>query len=182
MTSLIVIRHPPVLDRDLCYGQSNPPCVVSDVELRVLHQQLEEIAVPAQRKLWTSPAERCLLVTRSLERKYALQAAPDARLWELSMGAFEGKRYSGLEKDATFIHWMSNWQTASTPNGESLAQLVERVGQFCSELQAETKHLVVAHAGVIRALWVLSEGLSFAAAMKRPVPHLMPFNIELRPF
>lgn len=178
MPRLLVVRHPRVQVSGVCYGQSDPPCTVSSEELAELAVQLNREDL-TQATLWSSPAQRCLLVSRHLTRALTLPLSIDVRLQELSMGSFEGLPYSQLEGMASFNHWMNHWTTQAPPRGESLQQLQARVSAWLEELVLERLHLVIAHAGIVRALRVLLDGMTWPAAMAQEVPYLSPVSFTL---
>jgi broad specificity phosphatase PhoE len=187
MAELIIIRHPPVLDTSICYGQINPPCELPaqdfEVLVDVLRSHLSEMQLSTEAKgkpvrLWSSPAERCLLVTRPLEEAFSWKATLDERLWELSMGEFEGRLKKELSTNEAFLNWMNNWQTLAPPGGETMAQMTERVAAWLQGLSEQETHIVVAHAGVIRSLMVLLRDITWPEALSEEVPHLGPHRFQ----
>jgi broad specificity phosphatase PhoE len=103
--------------------------------------------------------------TRETMERVRAQFAPplpdvsvDPRLIEISFGVYEGRLHTELsagemaiagERDASF------WDFRP-PEGESYADLAERVTSFCSALPGPA--IVVAHGGLLRVLRYLFEG------------------------
>jgi len=158
--TLYLVRHPrPLIAPGVCYGQldiaaENPALIVARLRSEL----------PADLPVWSSPLQRC----RTLAE--ALQSAPhiDARLMEMNFGAWEGRSWDDiprLELDA----WAADIDGYAPPGGESPRQLQQRVLAFVDELPAGA-HLLVTHAGVIRALLAAAAGETLAAALQRPAP------------
>ncbi|MGB5809069.1 MAG: histidine phosphatase family protein, partial [Polyangiales bacterium] len=87
---------------------------------------------------------------------------------------WEGRRWSEIERvDADPYHdWMAHWQTLAPPEGEALGVFETRVRRWHDSLDLEATHLLVAHAGVVRALRVLRHGVDWTSAMREAVPSL----------
>ena len=79
----------------------------------------------------------------------------DPRLKEVKFGDWEGRTRAGLNKDAP--HLLAERDAAGwnfcPPNGESYAQMSNRVADWLSAICTNT--IMVAHGGVIRILQVL---------------------------
>ncbi|HEY0136378.1 MAG TPA: histidine phosphatase family protein, partial [Nannocystis sp.] len=74
--------------------------------------------------------------------------------------------------------WTADWQHVAPPGGETVAQLEARVRGWWSALCREHTHLLLAHAGVIRALQVIA-GADWPTAMATPIDHLAPHRFTL---
>jgi len=177
---LWVARHPPVVARGLCYGRA-------DVQLagsaeRAADELRETFARTSCSTVWSSPSTRCASVAQMLARHWRADLRLDSRLFEIDFGKWEGRAWSSIEREepAAFSLWMNDWRTAAPPGGESIQALTARVGAWLADLRggavdesATGAQVVLAHAGVIRALLVILEGLTWDEAMKREVPHLV---------
>ncbi len=183
MTVLHVVRHPPVLERGICYGQTDLVAPLSNETYEDLASALAEATqrAPAE-AVWTSPARRCHRLARRIAREKGLPLEVDARLAELSFGTWEGRAWKDLEQDRAFVTWMHNWKTEAPPEGESLSELRARVVSWLRVVAPlYPAAFVIAHAGVIRAFRVLLEGWTWEAALQEPVPHLSPISFKLDP-
>ena len=97
----------------------------------------------------------------------------DARLMEMSFGDWEGLTWDEIyeqfptEMDA----WGANWFAVAPPNGESAKMLELRVRDWLKSI-SPGRHLVFTHAGVVRALRVISKTHSWENVMAVSVPYL----------
>ncbi|MEM7526475.1 MAG: histidine phosphatase family protein [Pseudomonadota bacterium] len=172
MTTLIMLRHPtPLGGAGLCYGRLDLPCAP---------EAAEEIAVacasaPKACSILSSPASRALSLARALAARDGLAVEVDARLQELDFGAWEGRRWSEIDRRES-DPWATDPMNRAPPGGESFAALRARVSDALDELAERT--LIVTHAGPIRAARMRAEGISFEAAFAEPVAHAVPIRLD----
>lgn len=172
---LYLIRHTRVATpAGLCYGQMDVPVAETfDTEA----QQVRAVLPPRLPPVWSSPSQRCRLLAETLASSLRL----DARLKELSFGDWEGRTWAELDSPEA-RHWGNHWQTARPPNGETLPELVERVGAFLQELPAGDQ-VIVAHAGPIRVLLHLLTGASLEEVFQRKIGYgeviQVPWHTEI---
>lgn len=121
----------------------------------------------------SSPVSRCVEPAALLAAAWGCPHRVDARLLELHYGAWQGRAWTAIEREdgERFARYMQHWQTEAPPGGERPRDLELRVRSWYAELP-EGDHLLVAHAGVVRALRVLTSGAAWDEAMQRDVPHL----------
>ena len=179
-SSVLFFRHSPVIEKGLCYGQSDHETEHSALEVAHLFSRTELLTLNESDlsydhiQLWSSPAVRCAEPARmiSLQQHWTLMIDP--RLYELSFGKWEGLTWEEIERrdKIAFHQWMAHWKTKSPPQGECLEELSQRVGEWYKQLPSNTLHILIGHAGVWRALLVLSKQLSWDEAMSVEVPHL----------
>jgi alpha-ribazole phosphatase len=96
------------------------------------------------------------------ERAAALHE--DRRWRELSFGDWEGMNYKEMSAHSpdVFAKWMLDPQHVSTPNGETLEHLAERVHAAFVELKNKHKDetvLVVSHSGALQVLLAFTLGV-----------------------
>jgi len=120
--------------------------------------------------VWSSPLSRCGDTARALATRLRVPHALDERLLEISYGEWEGRRWDDLPSDATAA-WMRDWEHHGPPGGESAQAVGRRVAEWLAALPG-TPQLLIAHAGVVRALRVLLAGSTWPDAMAVPVAHL----------
>lgn len=167
MAELVCFRHAPVEVAGLCYGRSEVSVQLDPKEA------CSEVDAVRYDRVWSSPSLRCAEVARVL----AVRPSPapklsiDERLYELDFGEWESLLWDEIPIGPREA-WAKDWKRAAPPEGEALPALEARVREWHAELDEAERHLLIAHAGVVRALWVIREGLGWDEAMSRTVPHL----------
>lgn len=150
---LYLIRHPrPRVEPGICYGRL-------DLDLAEPAQAAAARLAPRLPRgvpLWSSPARRCR------ELAEALHPAPrlDERLWEMHFGDWEGRRWEEIGPTALDA-WAADPAGFVPPGGESGLHVQARALDFVAALARAgvAEALVVAHAGVMRALLAHQRGL-----------------------
>ncbi|WP_437904140.1 histidine phosphatase family protein [Sorangium sp. So ce327] len=192
---LIAFRHAPVALSGVCYGRLDvaaalPPEAAAAAIERALHELCVRPGV-----VFSSPLSRCALPAAELAARLGVPRAIDDRLLEISYGAWEGRAFADIERDdpAAYAAWLDGWERVGPPGGESALDVESRVRSFWRELgdaagvdvadvaSRARPPLLVAHAGVLRALRVVARGASWLAAMSAPVPHLTAERFPLPP-
>lgn len=102
--------------------------------------------------IYTSDLKRCIDTTQELAKHHPrVKQIQDKRLRERSVGIFEGKKYS----DADWTRFPGELHLQKVTNGESFAEVLERLKAFLSDIvkkhQGKTV-LVSTHGGPIRLL------------------------------
>lgn len=95
-------------------------------------------------------------------------------LAELDFGDWEGRPWTTIataEGDA-YVTWLGDWQRVPPPNGECPRDIEARVRRWLMGLAPARTHALIAHSGIVRALYVVIEKCSWPDAMSRPVQHL----------
>jgi alpha-ribazole phosphatase len=149
--ALHVIRHTtPKVTPGMCYGS---------LDLDVTDQFSDEAdAVRSQLRVnfsqvYSSPLKRCVDLADYIGFPYVV----DARLREMDFGYWEGKLWTEIDP-IEMQAWKDDIVEYRIPGGENFRDVVDRVSAFLEILPAgET--LLVTHAGVIKALRILREGL-----------------------
>jgi alpha-ribazole phosphatase len=137
-----LIRHPrPLIEAGICYGQTD----VDTAEAGRAATRLRSL-LPALTPLISSP----LLRARRLAELLHPQPVYDERLSEIDFGAWEGRRWSEIER-ASIDAWAANVLHFAPPAGESAAQLQVRAVACVAE-QEGAAVVLVTHSGVLRAL------------------------------
>lgn len=154
------------LAQALCYGQSDWPAE------KASRAQLDAIisSLPQSALCYSSPLVRCSALASQLwaTSEFSL----DDRLKELHFGQWEGVLWDDVPRD-DLDAWAAAPYEFTMPSGESFAQLVARVKAWLDEalvtaVAVKKEHLIiVTHAGVIRALRVLCEGISPEQALQK---------------
>lgn len=171
---MIFYRHPtPDAEPGMCYGRLDIGLGDSaDAEIAAATANPPEMV-----RIITSPARRAMALAKALSVKTGAPVLTDDRLWEMNFGTWEGMRWSEIDR-AESDPWAENPWDLAPPGGESYSMVHSRIGAVL--LEAEPHHVIVAHAGPIRAAKMILEGLSFAEAFADPVPFATALEIELR--
>lgn len=167
---LLAFRHPPVSFSGLCYGRL-------DCEVIITASMVEDVCAQLSAPpdvVWSSNLVRCEVLAKAVSVKLGAALRIDQRLLEMSFGRWEGRTWIDIEAEEPEMleTWYRTWEHRGTPGGESALQLEERVRSWWLSLNANQTHMLIAHAGVIRALRVIAEGISWSESMNREVPHL----------
>jgi alpha-ribazole phosphatase len=175
--TLLAVRHAPTDADGLCVGRHDVPTHLTHAA--AADAMLEALGGATPTWVWSSPVSRCREPAAIVAARLRVPHRIDPRVHELSYGAWEGRAWSALEREdgAQLAAWMEAWRSAAPPGGESVPQLEARVREWAQQLDAST-HLLVAHAGVIRASRVIA-GATWDDAMSAPVPHLERLTFSL---
>lgn len=118
----------------------------------------------------SSPALRCHALALACAED-ARAVITDARLLEMDFGDWEGVAWSDIPR-VDLDRWAGDVTGFHPPGGESFQDLVARVAETLATLRVP--HLVVAHAGVVRAATHLLGGKPLIEAASVDVPYLTP--------
>jgi alpha-ribazole phosphatase len=166
VTTLFAARHAAVSVEGICYGQSDVPTRLDDAAAGDLLVTTIEALAPRIQRVWASPWQRTRGPAQHVCARLGLPLVIDARLSELSFGAWEGRRYAELERESEFQRWMADWQSAAPPRGETVAELLARVAAWRTEVLGRGEvALAISHAGVIRALRAQAQAVPYASLM-----------------
>jgi alpha-ribazole phosphatase len=171
---LFVSRHAPSrTEVGTCIGQLDVP---SDRNPRQVAEELlgswnEAAEIHC---VWSSPLQRCAKPAQVLAAQWHLPHRIDSRLLEISYGRWEGRQWKEIERVEAnaFQAWMTDWERRGPPGGESAAAVEARVRSWWESLARDRDEVLIAHAGVIRALTVLSGAHNWRQAMQIAVPHM----------
>ncbi len=151
--AVVIWRHPkPLNAQGLCLGRTD--LAVDPRRIRRLAYSIQAFArrqqLPA--RLYVSPLQRSWQVGHFLQQQ-GWEVLEDPALVELDFGQWEGLAWSEIPKTAIDT-WCDNFLHSAPGQGESLAQLVQRVHHWLQQ-PSRTPRLVVGHAGWITAAqWV----------------------------
>lgn len=141
----------------LLLGRANPG--LDDVGT----QQAAQIAaaLPAGARVISSPLDRCVQTAEA----YGAEVEINDALIELDYGDFDLTSMGDIPRE-TMSEWRSN-PDFTPPNGESLQQLADRVGEFLDELAAdggEHDVAIFSHVSPIKAsvAWALGVGIGIS--------------------
>ncbi len=166
-------RHAqPLIAQGVCYGQLDISAHIEATQEAAM-QMSRYLLQQSQRQpgmsieIISSPLVRCVQLANAVQEQLhvadlAATLTKDGRLMEMDFGTWEGQPWDTVSVDE-WNAWLADF--AHYPvgsHGESVAQLMDRVQQFVQEHQACGNHwqLWVTHAGVIKAMELLSQGLT----------------------
>ncbi len=151
---IILVRHTKTeCETGICYGHSDVlPHSFFDEDKKKIIDKLANYKFSA---IYTSPLKRCLMLAQFIAGGRKLIV--DKRLKELNFGDWEMKHWDDISKTPDAKKWFADYINIPCPNGESFAQLTERIKSFISDLE-QTKAenvLIITHSGPIRAFFTL---------------------------
>ncbi|MEM7060602.1 MAG: histidine phosphatase family protein [Pseudomonadota bacterium] len=168
---MIFIRHPKTEAPDgLCYGRL-------DIGLgpEAPAQIARALETVPKGPVVTSPALRCQALAEPLAgRNDDAVLNEDPRLWEMNFGAWEGMMWADIPRDQS-DPWAKDAMNLAPPDGESFSEVLARVGAAIAD--APENAIIVAHAGVIRAVQMTLLGWSFEQVFAAKVPYAEPIRM-----
>ena len=150
---LILVRHTrPAVAENVCYGATDLDVASTFEEeaARVIE------ALPPAERLVASPLRRCRLLAERIGAARDLVPVIDARLREMDFGTWEGVPWASIPR-AELDAWAADFLHARPHGGESVHMLRERAWTALDDYRRSGfSHVVVTHAGVIKAARVRS--------------------------
>ena len=156
--TLWLVRHAqPLIDKGICYGQLDVPADL--LETQKCAEMLKNV-IPTGAYLLTSTLQRCeLLAPVLVGMRPDLMLEKNVRLQEMNFGQWEGRPWAEIDP-AELASWtddFANYRAGST--GESVTQFMTRVAAVFDELDPTNDTVWLTHAGVIRAVTLLAQGI-----------------------
>jgi alpha-ribazole phosphatase len=164
MSRLVLIRHaePDQSMRGRSYGRLDVPLSPAGrAQAAAIGALLREARLDA---IFASPLRRAIDTAAPLAEARGLTVVTHDGLRELDFGALEGSTFEDIarERPELYERWMGNPTETQFPDGESFADLRERVIAAATEIRSEHERAaIVAHGGVTRA--ILAEALEMPA-------------------
>lgn len=153
------MRHArPLIAAGICYGATD---VAADAEHTQATAAQLALWLPSGLTVWTSPLQRCSTLAEALlALRPDLRLQQDARLREMDFGCWEGQPWDAIPRSA-YDDWTVDFGAARFGGRESVNELLQRVAAARAEAQALGQDtLWVTHAGVLRAMALLDQGLT----------------------
>lgn len=143
-------------------GQSDTP--LNEVGIHQAKQIARRLSTEDIHVIYTSDLSRAANTAQAIADFHQLEIKKDPRWRELSFGDWEGMTYKEMSAHSPelFSKWMTDPLNTSTPNGETLAQLAERVKSAFDEIKSQHKDqtvLVIAHSGALQSLLAVTLGV-----------------------
>jgi alpha-ribazole phosphatase len=177
----IFVRHAPPLVTGFCAGRADidveEVAPAADAVVRALRERDHRVA-----RVFSSPTARCRDLAVEVASRLEAPVVFDTRLMELNFGEWEGRTWDEIVQSdrARFDRWARDYHGEAPPGGERVAELEGRVAEWLAEMgrsDPALSCLAVTHAGVIRAVRVLSECTDWKRVMEDPVPYLEPLRL-----
>lgn len=164
----IFIRHPPLIDmQGICYGTLDVR--IADAVLMQYSDQLKK-QLPLLPVI-SSPLQRCFALAQAI----ASNAIKDDHLIEMNFGDWQGQRWDSIDRSA-LDDWAKNVTRFRAPNGENFIDVIARLGDFLNQLKVP--HILITHAGVIRAAYYLLGDMPIEQAAAMEIPYARPIIIR----
>jgi alpha-ribazole phosphatase len=151
---LILLRHlVPLVAPGVCYGRADVPAPApTEAELA----RLVAAFPPGIAAIAASPLSRCRSLAEPLAACLGLALAIDARLAEIDFGRWELRPWDDIPR-AEIDAWAADVTGARPHGGESVADMMARVGAFLEERRdGPGPLLLVTHQGVVRCIRALA--------------------------
>lgn len=164
---LWLVRHAkPLVAPGTCYGRTD---IAADAQATADQARRLAALLPRAPLVFSSPLRRCTALAEALASlRPDLQWQADARLQELDFGSWEGRRWSDIAP-GEFAGWLEDFGRYRVGDGESVQQMMDRVADAalhtarCMGTAAagpQREAVWITHAGVIRALTLLAQGIN----------------------
>ena len=148
-------------------------------QAQLLANRMKSIVAEA---LYTSPLSRAVETARLIGAAIGREPVVDRRLVELNYGAWEGRTFDEIQRAAPAVYaaWDADPGRLAPPEGETGAQLIERVTPFLAEVAQRHQSgnvVVVCHKTVCRLLACHIMGMPLADYRRRVAMENAAINI-----
>jgi len=161
---LLITRHGQTdwNNQGLFQGQTDIP--LNATGCKQAYSLGKRLSVERIDKIYASDLARAWQTAQAVAAHQKCEPIPDVRLREMSFGDWEGMTYNQIVENHPRIlaNWHSDILHTSTPNGETLHQLDQRVCEFISILNNNDSDecvLIVSHGGPLQVLLCQTLGL-----------------------
>jgi len=159
-----------------CIGQTDVP--LSAIGREQCARLSRTWRPPEQSTIWCSDLTRAHDTALLLAAHWSLPSHTfrvDALLRECSFGEWDGRTWDDIQAtdQQRLDAWMNEWGTAMPPGGESLPAFTARIRVALERVASSegSHHVIVAHAGVLRAMLCQLTGAPDASAFQFAMPH-----------
>lgn len=174
-----LLRHGEAEGGARCRGSTDDP-----VTKRGWKQMRKATSGERWDRIVTSPLCRCRLFAESLAQRLACPIEQQAAFRERHFGAWEGRTFDAIAKEATEspLFFWTDPARHTPPEGESFADFLGRVGAAWEDLMTETppgRVLVVTHGGTVRGVLARVLELPPTALFRLAVPYASRTRIRV---
>ncbi len=184
-TLVTVLRHGEVRGRPHVYrGALDDP--MTEAGAAQVRRVADRLAAPAFDRIASSPLLRCRAFADAYARQRELPLVVLDAMRELHFGTWEGLSPDEAARQDPEHHklFRASAGKVAPPDGESVTELHVRVRQAWEAWLADAAgghRLLVAHAGVMRALLMALIGLDPAHAYRIALPEAAHFQVSVLP-
>ncbi|MGQ4810031.1 Phosphoserine phosphatase 1 [Candidatus Entotheonellaceae bacterium PAL068K] len=164
MTRLLLVRHGETAwnAEGRFQGQTEMP--LSPRGQRQAAALARMMAAETVQALYASDLSRAWETARRLATSLGCRVQPEPRLREMAFGRWEGLTFAEVQQDDadSLAAWQANPLQVAPPQGETLAQVTDRVSAVLAALVSVWQDgtiVLVAHGGPLRVLLCLTLGL-----------------------
>ncbi|WP_298652854.1 alpha-ribazole phosphatase [uncultured Proteiniphilum sp.] len=173
---LYLVRHTQVdMPKGICYGHADVGLAGTfPEEVTSVRSQLQDIV--AFDKIYCSPLKRCIMLAQELADDFII----DERIKEYNFGDWERKEWNDIYVSDEGKKWFDDYVNTVCPQGESFRMMLERVELFIHDLPADAENiLIVTHAGIVRAFFIILENYTIGKAFDTPVAYGQVIKIKV---
>ncbi len=182
MTKLILVRH--------CQAQGNlERFFQGKIDSDITPKGREQIALTAEMLaaepidvFYTSDKQRARKSTDGINLYHNVPVITDLRLTEIDAGLWEGRYLTDIEKEfpEQWDNWKNHPEVFHAPEGESMAQVYDRVSAALTDILNENKGktvCIVSHGCAMKCMMCFLHGYKVDDIAKIPLGTNMSVNV-----
>ena len=191
MTKVIIVRH--------CQAEGNLKRFFQgsiDTDITYLgKKQIEKVAELLSKEpievMYSSPKKRAFKTAEGIDSYHELPIQTDDEIVEIDAGDWEGVLLTDIEKQypEQMDNWRNNPANFHAPNGESMAQVYERVKKALLRIVSENKDktiCIVSHGCAIKNMMCFAHGWEVKGIKEVPLGtntsvNVVEFDDHLKP-
>lgn len=171
--TILLIRHAAHVELGRILSGRRRDVALSSEGLEQAEIVSDLLSVEPLAAVYSSPRERAYYTARAIAEAHELKVQISDALDEVDFGDWTGMRFDALEGDPAWSDWNEQRGSARPPNGESMAEAVERAAEALEAIAAEHDGAMVAcvsHCDIIRGLIARTLGL--------PLDNMLRFDTD----
>jgi broad specificity phosphatase PhoE len=171
--TILLIRHAAHVELGRILSGRRRDVALSGEGLEQAEIVADLLAVEPLAAVWSSPRERAYYTARAIAEAHDLTVQIADGLDEVDFGDWTGMRFDALEGDPAWSEWNEARGTARPPNGESMAEAVDRAAAALEAIAAGHDGDAIAcvsHCDIIRGLIARYIGL--------PLDNMLRFDTD----
>jgi broad specificity phosphatase PhoE len=172
-TTILLVRHAAHVELGRILSGRRRDVALSSEGLEQAEIASDLLSVEPLAAVYSSPRERAYYTARAIAEAHELKVEVADALDEVDFGDWTGLPFDALEGDPAWSEWNERRGSARPPDGESMAEAVERAAEALATIAAEHDGAMVAcvsHCDIIRGLIARILGL--------PLDNMLRFDID----